>query len=194
MFIVVLLRGWMNSLRRAIDEVRSGAVSLPSPRDSPRSTFRSRSCSNKSRAVGSRSGPDRLNGHRPHCTTFCIKVLPGAEVIVVSNREPISTTELTDRSLCRRRRAASYRRLSRSFVRVAEHGSLTAAVTLTGKRSTAKTRSVFRRMRHHILLGDLDHRRGTGWLLLRSRQRRPLAIVSHRFCTSAIPPIRLAAI
>ena len=33
MFIVVMLRGWMNSLRRAIEEVRSGATSPASPRD-----------------------------------------------------------------------------------------------------------------------------------------------------------------
>jgi len=88
-FIVVMLRGWMSSLRRAIDEVRSGVVSpASSPRD--RSAIDIRIKKLLEEIEGGRQSiesgqiewsPTALHG-------FLHKVLPGAEVLVVSNREP----------------------------------------------------------------------------------------------------------
>ncbi len=86
-FIVVMLRGWMNSLRRAIDEVRSGA-SMASPRDRSAIDIQIKKLLEQveggRQSIGSGNiewSPDTLHG-------LLHKVLPGAEVIVVSNREP----------------------------------------------------------------------------------------------------------
>ena len=88
MFIVVLLRGWMNSLRRAIDEVRSGVVSLPSPRDRSAIDIQIKTLLEQVEGGRQSIGSGQIEWSPTALQSFLQKVLPSAEVLVVSNREP----------------------------------------------------------------------------------------------------------
>jgi trehalose 6-phosphate synthase len=87
-FVVVMLRGWMGSLRRAIEEVSSGAISPNPSRD------RSSIDSQIKQLLGEieigretiRSG--QIDWSPASLQELLHKVLPGAEVLVVANREP----------------------------------------------------------------------------------------------------------
>ena len=87
-FVVVMLRGWMTSLRRAVEEVRSGATALPRARD------RSAIDDQIKKLLGAievgretvRSG--QIDWSPVTLQKLLHKTLPGAEVLVISNREP----------------------------------------------------------------------------------------------------------
>jgi len=86
--IVTILRGWMRSLRRAIDDVRTGVTSPVPTRD------RNSIDSQIKRLLGEietgretiRSEP--IDWSPATLQQLLYKLLPGAEVLVVSNREP----------------------------------------------------------------------------------------------------------
>ena len=84
----VMLRDWMNSLRRAIDEVRSGATSVLGARQIGDRHPDQETARTRSKLAGSQSGPDRSIGRRSRCRTCCARSFPAHEVIIVSNREP----------------------------------------------------------------------------------------------------------
>lgn len=88
MFIVVMLRGWMNSLRRAIDEVRSGAVSPASPRDRSAIDIQIKKLLEQVESDRQSIGSGQIEWSPTALHGLLHKVLPGAEVLVVSNREP----------------------------------------------------------------------------------------------------------
>ena len=86
-FVVVMLRGWMSSLRRAIDEVRSGAISTAPSRD------RSIDVQIKKLLGEIEVGRETIRSGQIDWSPAALqellhKVLPGAEVLVISNREP----------------------------------------------------------------------------------------------------------
>ena len=87
MFIVVMLRGWMNSLRRAIDEVRLGA-SMASPRDRSAIDIQIKKLLEQVEGGRQSIGSGHIEWSPSALHDLLHKVLPGAEVIVVSNREP----------------------------------------------------------------------------------------------------------
>ncbi|CAN5388447.1 trehalose-6-phosphate synthase [soil metagenome] len=87
-FVVLMLRGWMRSLQRAVEEVRSGASLRASPRD--RSTMDVRI---KALLGEIETGSEAIKGRQIDWSPAALQdlqrnILPGAEVIVVSNREP----------------------------------------------------------------------------------------------------------
>ncbi|XSC48074.1 alpha,alpha-trehalose-phosphate synthase (UDP-forming) [Bradyrhizobium sp. RDT10] len=87
-FVVVMLRGWMTSLRRAVEEVRSGATALQ------RAPDRSAIDDQIKKLLGEiefgretiRSG--QIDWSPAALQKLLHKTLPGAEVLVISNREP----------------------------------------------------------------------------------------------------------
>ena len=86
-FVVVILRNWMSSLRRAIDEVRSGAISTTPSRD------RSIDVQIKKLLGEIEVGRETIRSGQIDWSPAALqellhKVLPGAEVLVISNREP----------------------------------------------------------------------------------------------------------
>ncbi len=87
-FVVVILRGWMTSLRRAVEEVRSGAISSPFARD------RSAIDNQIKRLLGEiEVGRETITSGQIDWSPAVLqellhKVLPNAEVLVVANREP----------------------------------------------------------------------------------------------------------
>lgn len=88
MFIVVMLRGWMNSLRRAVDEVRSGAVPLASPRDRSAIDIQIKKLLEQVEGGRQSIGSEQIGWSPTALHDFLHNFLPGAEVLVVSNREP----------------------------------------------------------------------------------------------------------
>jgi len=87
-FVVVILRGWMNSLRRAVDDLRTGARP-PAPQQD-RSYIETQIKQLLSEIEG---GREAIKSRQIDWSPIALQellhsALPGAEVIVVSNREP----------------------------------------------------------------------------------------------------------
>ncbi|KIZ45101.1 MULTISPECIES: trehalose-6-phosphate synthase [Rhodopseudomonas] len=88
LFVFVMLRGWMNSLRRAVEEVRSGSIPLERRRDSSAIDIQIK------KLLGEiEGGPNSIKGAQidwsPHTLQELLRsTLPDAEVLIVSNREP----------------------------------------------------------------------------------------------------------
>jgi trehalose 6-phosphate synthase len=87
-FVVVILRGWMNSLRRAVDDLRTGARP-PAPQQD-RSYIETQIKQLLSEIEG---GREAIRSRQIDWSPIALQellhsALPGAEVIVVSNREP----------------------------------------------------------------------------------------------------------
>uniref|UniRef100_Q07S54 Alpha,alpha-trehalose-phosphate synthase (UDP-forming) n=1 Tax=Rhodopseudomonas palustris (strain BisA53) TaxID=316055 RepID=Q07S54_RHOP5 len=87
-FVIVILRGWMNSLRRAVDDLRSG-VRPPAPQQD-RSYIETQIKQLLSEIEG---GREAIKGRQIDWSPIALQellhsALPDAEVIVVSNREP----------------------------------------------------------------------------------------------------------
>ncbi|ANW06035.1 alpha,alpha-trehalose-phosphate synthase (UDP-forming) [Bradyrhizobium icense] len=86
-FVIVVLRDWMRSLRRAIDEMRSGSI----PTGSPSGWYAIHPEIKK--LIGElEGGRDAISPQVDWSPTTLQKllheILPGAEVLIVSNREP----------------------------------------------------------------------------------------------------------
>lgn len=86
-FIVVILRGWMTSLRRAIDEIRSGTPS-PLARDRSSIDVQIKKLLGEIEVGRETIRSSRIDWSPATLHDLLHKVLPGAEVIVISNREP----------------------------------------------------------------------------------------------------------
>ena len=87
-FVVVMLRGWMTSLRRAVEEVRSGAVSPPRARDRSAIDDQIKKLLGEIE-VGRETITSRQIDWSPAALQELLrKTLPDAEVLVISNREP----------------------------------------------------------------------------------------------------------
>jgi trehalose 6-phosphate synthase len=87
-FVIVLLRGWMGSLRRAIEDVRSGA--LPSTASGNKSSIDGQIKKLLSEIELGRETirTEQIEWSPAALQKLLHKLLPGAEVLVVSNREP----------------------------------------------------------------------------------------------------------
>ncbi len=87
-FVFVILRGWMTSLRRAVEEVRSGAVSSPRPRDRSAIDDQIKKLLGEIE-IGRETITSRQIDWSPATLQELLrKTLPDAEVLVISNREP----------------------------------------------------------------------------------------------------------
>ncbi|MDP1584205.1 MAG: trehalose-6-phosphate synthase, partial [Bradyrhizobium sp.] len=87
-FVVVMLRGWMTSLRRAVEEVRSGATSSPRARDRSAIDDQIKKLLGEIE-VGRETITSRQIDWSPATLQELLrKTLPDAEVLVISNREP----------------------------------------------------------------------------------------------------------
>jgi len=88
LFVFVMLRGWMSSLRRAVEEVRSGSIPLERQRDSSAIDIQIK------KLLGEiEGGPNSIRSAQidwsPHTLQELLRsTLPDAEVLIVSNREP----------------------------------------------------------------------------------------------------------
>jgi trehalose 6-phosphate synthase len=87
-FVVLMLRGWMKSLRRAIDEVRSGAAASPAAGD--RTTFdkQIKKLLGEIEIGREKAGSRQIDWSPVALQKLLHDALPDAEVIVLSNREP----------------------------------------------------------------------------------------------------------
>jgi trehalose 6-phosphate synthase len=87
-FVVVMLRGWMSSLRRAIDEVRSGAISTAPSRDRSAIDIQIKKLLGEIEVGRETIRSGQIDWSPAALQELLHKVLPGAEVLVISNREP----------------------------------------------------------------------------------------------------------
>ena len=87
-FIVVMLRGWMKSLRRAVEEIQSGAISPPRTRDRSAIDDQIKKLLGKIEVGRQTITSGQIDWSPAALQELLHKVLPGAEVIVISNREP----------------------------------------------------------------------------------------------------------
>jgi trehalose 6-phosphate synthase len=95
-FVIAVLRGWMTSLRRAVDELRSGATP-PAPAHD-RSSIDGQIKKLLSEIEG---GREAIGGRQIDWSPAALQdllhgALPGAEVIVISNREPYIHNQADD--------------------------------------------------------------------------------------------------
>ena len=142
---------------------------------------RSRSCSARSKSAGRRFRSSRIDWSPATLHDLLHKVLPGTEVIVISNREPYihNRTETGHRPADAGQRPgvrarAGHARLRRHLDRSRQrHATARRSIANDTHRGPAGRTILYAAAR-------LDHRRGAGRLLLRPRQRRPLAAVPHR--------------
>lgn len=86
--IMMMLRGWMGSLRRAVEEVRSGSSLRAKPGDRSFMDDRIKELLGKIE-----TGSEAIKGRQIDWSPAALQelqrsILPGAEVIVLSNREP----------------------------------------------------------------------------------------------------------
>lgn len=84
-FAILMLRSWMNSLRRAVEEVRQGTSH---PRGTAGSSAIDREIHNLLRQAEHFTLPNQTDWSPKTLQDLLNGVLPGAEVLVVSNREP----------------------------------------------------------------------------------------------------------
>ena len=87
-FVVVMLRGWMRSLRRAVEEVQSGAISPPRTRDRSAIDDQIKKLLGKIEVGRETITSGQIDWSPAALQELLHKVLPGAEVIVIANREP----------------------------------------------------------------------------------------------------------
>ena len=85
--VVVMLRGWMTSLRHAVEEVRSGAAS-PVSRDKTAIGIQIKKLLGEIEVGRDKIGSGQIDWSPAALKELLHEALPGAEVIVVSNREP----------------------------------------------------------------------------------------------------------
>jgi trehalose 6-phosphate synthase len=87
-FVVLMLRGWMNSLRRAIDEVRSGSPQLPLRGDRSPVALEIQKLLRDIDTGRPPVGSGQVEWTPNSLQEVLHNLLPDAEVLVVSNREP----------------------------------------------------------------------------------------------------------
>jgi len=87
-FMVVMLRGWMKSLRRAVEEVRSGVIASPAMGDRTAIDKQIKKLLGEIEVGRERAGSRNIDWSPVALQELLHKALPDAEVIVVSNREP----------------------------------------------------------------------------------------------------------
>jgi trehalose 6-phosphate synthase len=87
-FVFVILRGWMTSLRRAVEEVRSGAISSQPARDRSAIDDRIKKLLGEIEVGRETITSGQIDWSPATLQELLHKVLPGAEVLVISNREP----------------------------------------------------------------------------------------------------------
>ena len=87
-FVVVMLRGWMSSLRRAIDEVRSRVISSAPSRDRSAIDIQVKKLLGEIEGGRETIQSGRIDWSPAALQELLHKVLSGAEVLVISNREP----------------------------------------------------------------------------------------------------------
>ena len=87
-FVVVMLRDWMNSLRRAVEEIRSGAPSLPPARDKSAIGFQIKKLLGEIEVGRDTIASGQIDWSPATLQDLLRTVLPGAEVLILSNREP----------------------------------------------------------------------------------------------------------
>jgi trehalose 6-phosphate synthase len=87
-FVVVMLRGWMKSLRRAVEEVRSGVAASPAKGDRTAFDKRIKKLLGEIEVGRERAGARNIDWSPVALRELLHEALPDAEVIVVSNREP----------------------------------------------------------------------------------------------------------
>ena len=87
-FVVVMLRGWMSSLRRAIEEIRSGAISSATSHDRSAIDIQIKKLLGAIEVGQETIRSGQIDWSPGTLQELLHKILPGAEVIVISNREP----------------------------------------------------------------------------------------------------------
>jgi trehalose 6-phosphate synthase len=87
-FVVLILRSWMGSLRRAIDEVRSGTVSSAPSRDRSAIDIQIKKLLGEIEVGQETIRSGQIDWSPATLQELLHKALPGAEVLVISNREP----------------------------------------------------------------------------------------------------------
>jgi trehalose 6-phosphate synthase len=87
-FVVVILRGWMTSLRRAVEEVRSGVTPSPRARDRSAIDDRIKKLLGEIEVGRESITSSQIDWSPATLQELLHKVLPDAEVLVISNREP----------------------------------------------------------------------------------------------------------
>ena len=83
-----MLRGWMSSLRRAIDEVRSGVISSAPSRDGSAIDIQIKKLLGEIEVGRQTIRSGQIDWSPATLQELLHKLLPGAEVLVISNREP----------------------------------------------------------------------------------------------------------
>jgi trehalose 6-phosphate synthase len=87
-FIMFMLRGWMNSLRRAVEEVRSGSPSLPVRGDRSAVALEIQKLLRDIDTGRPPVGTGQIEWSPSSLRDVLHTLLPNAEVLIVSNREP----------------------------------------------------------------------------------------------------------
>ena len=87
-FVVTMLRDWMNSLRRAVSEMRSGVTPLPAERDKSAVDIQIKKLLGEIEVGRKSIGSSQIDWSPATLQDLLRTVLPGAEVLILSNREP----------------------------------------------------------------------------------------------------------
>jgi len=87
-FVVVMLRGWMNALRRAVDDVRSGAAAQTPKRDATAIDLQIKKLLSEVETGRHSINSAQIDWSPATLQQLLRSTLPDAEVLIVSNREP----------------------------------------------------------------------------------------------------------
>ncbi len=88
LFVILMLRGWMNALRRAVDDVRSGAAARLPKRDASAIDLQIKKLLSEVETGRHSISSAQIDWSPATLQQLLHSTLPDAEVLIVSNREP----------------------------------------------------------------------------------------------------------